>query len=86
MAEAVVQAGLPDTSVASFLTALTAQNETALLLVPGATPQVLKAGEGALKETYSTAFRGVWVSAVGFVALAALGTSADSSLTYLISE
>lgn len=60
-----------------FITALTSDNDTALALVPGATPQIIGAGASALSDTYSTAFRNVWVSAVGFVALAAIGMSTD---------
>lgn len=69
-----MSAGLPETSVADFITALTSDNETALGLVPGATSRIIGAGAGALKDTYATAFRNVWVSAVGFVGLAAIGT------------
>lgn len=72
-------AGLPETSVTGFISALTSENQTALALVPGATPQIIDAGVGALSDTYSTAFRNVWLSAVGFVALAAIGTLAKNS-------
>lgn len=67
-------AGLPETSVADFITALTSHNETALALVPGASSHIVGAGARALKDTYATAFRNVWLSAVGFVGLAAIGT------------
>lgn len=82
IAEAVVSAGLPETSVSSFITALTSENETALALVPGTNAQIIGAGVGAFSDTYSTAFRNVWVSAVGFVALAAIGTLLATSPSF----
>lgn len=79
VAEAVVGAGLPESSVEQFVTALAAQNDTALALVPGVTPQIMGVGAEALLDTYATGFRNIWASAVGFVALAAIGMFATSS-------
>lgn len=84
IAEAVLGAGLPESSVTDFISALTAENDTALALVPGVTTQIIDVGVGALSDTYSSAFRNVWVSAVGFVALAAIGTFWRSRLQQLI--
>lgn len=69
---AVVSAGLPRGSVASFIAALKAENETALEAVPGITAEIIEIGETALKETYLGAFHHVWIAASTFVGVAAL--------------
>lgn len=70
--------GLPTSSVPEFITDLTAQNSTALLSVPGVSPEIIGAGARALLDTYAASFHNVWVTAVGFVALAAIGKSPPS--------
>jgi hypothetical protein len=54
---------------------LTLQNRTGLATIPGVTPEIIGAGADALLDTYTSGFRNVWVSAVGFVGLAAIGKS-----------
>ncbi|KAI0128994.1 major facilitator superfamily domain-containing protein [Xylariales sp. AK1849] len=72
IAHAATAAGLPAESVPDFITDLAAQNTTALLTVPGVTPDIIQAGAGALLGTYASGFHNVWVSAVAFVSLAAI--------------
>jgi hypothetical protein len=67
--------GLPASSIPEFITDLVAQNSTALLLVPGISPEIIGAGAGALLDTYAASFKNVWITAVTFVALAAIGKS-----------
>lgn len=72
IASAATAAGLPADSVPSFIQNLTGQNETGLALVPGVTPDIIGAGAGALLDTYASGFRYVWLSAMAFVAVAAV--------------
>ncbi|KAK3298781.1 major facilitator superfamily domain-containing protein [Chaetomium fimeti] len=70
--DAAVSAGLPVEEVPRFVAALVARNETTLLGIPGATPEIIGSGTTALLETYVVAFRYVWISAGCFVAVAAI--------------
>lgn len=63
---AVINAGLPVDSVASFLQALTTGSEQALAAVKGLTPQILAAGTAAYKHASSDAFRTVFLSSIAF--------------------
>ncbi|EHK97725.1 putative Uncharacterized MFS-type transporter/MT1926 [Glarea lozoyensis 74030] len=60
---AAAKAGLPPTSIPAFVTNLLGQNTTGLGAVPGVSPTIIGAGAG---------FRNVWVSAIGFIVLAAI--------------
>lgn len=73
IAEAAAKAGLPAESIPDFVMNLASQNQAALAQVPGVTPPIIGAGVGALMDTYAEGFRNVWVSAVAFVAIAAVG-------------
>lgn len=73
MASAALKAGLPATSVEQFVGYLAAQNETALAVVPGVTPEIIGAGADALLNTYAVAFRYVWITAIPFTVLATIG-------------
>jgi hypothetical protein len=64
--------------VPDFITELVAQNTTALLTVPGVSPAIIGAGAGALLDTYASSFRNVWLTAIAFVSLAAVGKSSVS--------
>jgi hypothetical protein len=72
---AAAKAGLPPTSIPAFVTNLLGQNTTGLGAVPGVSPTIIGAGANALLDTYTTGFRNVWVSAIGFIVLAAIGLS-----------
>lgn len=67
--------GLPTSFIPYLITDLIAQNTTALLTVPGVSPDIIGAGAAALLDTYAASFKNVWVTAIAFVALAAIGKS-----------
>ncbi|KAG9246622.1 major facilitator superfamily domain-containing protein [Calycina marina] len=69
---AAVGAGLPLGSVSQFVTGIIGQNSTELVAVPGITPGIIGAGADALLNTYSKAFRNVWITALPFVVVAAI--------------
>ncbi|KAH8594915.1 major facilitator superfamily domain-containing protein [Bisporella sp. PMI_857] len=71
IAEAVLPLGLPQSSLPSLIGALASNNQSALLLVPDITPQIIGAGAGGLFEAYSIGFRFVWISAGCFTVIAA---------------
>lgn len=73
IAGAVLPLGLPETSLGDLITALANQDTAALLAVPGISPDIISAAVGALKSTYSVAFRWVWVAAGSFTVVAAIG-------------
>jgi hypothetical protein len=79
---ATLEAGLPPTSIPEFVTNLLGQNTTALVAVPGVDPSIIGAGAGALLDAYSIAFRNVWVSAIGFIVLAAICKLSCPSLNF----
>lgn len=80
IAEAVIEAGLPPQSVNQFVGDLLAQNTTALFQINGTTPQIIGAGAGALLDTYALGFRNVWLAALAFIVLAAIGMIITSSV------
>lgn len=47
--------------------------------VPGANETIIGAGTAAMMDTYVQAFRYVWLSAIPFLAIAALGKMSSSS-------
>ena len=73
IAAAVLPLGLPETSLGDLITALADQDNAALAGVPGISNEIIGAAVGALKSTYSVAFRWVWVSAGSFTIVAAVG-------------
>ncbi|KAH6652979.1 major facilitator superfamily domain-containing protein [Truncatella angustata] len=74
IASAAISDGLSSEYVEDFVTVLSAQskNQTALLAIPGVTPQIVEAGTQALLDTYVQAFRHVYIAAACFVAVAAI--------------
>jgi hypothetical protein len=70
---AAAKAGLPSASIPAFVTNLLGQNTTGLGAVTGISPSIIGAGADALLDTYATGFRNVWVSAIGFIVIAAVG-------------
>lgn len=71
---AVVGAGLPAQSVASFLLALTSGSADALGAVQGLTPAILAAGQAAYRHAAADAFRTVFLSSIAFSVLAVVLT------------
>lgn len=71
--KAITEAGLPATSIDQFLTDILTGNVTGLFSIPGATPAIIAAGADARLDTFVTGFRNVWVSALCFIVLAAIG-------------
>lgn len=82
IAGATIPLGLPPSSVGPFIGALTAHDDAALVKIPGVTPPIIGAGSEALLETFSKAFRHVWIAAACFVALAAISEFSSSILGF----
>lgn len=73
IADATVPLGLPENSLGAFISALTANNATALAGIPGVTETIIAAGGRAVEDTYVIAFRYVWVTAGAFSFCALIG-------------
>jgi hypothetical protein len=63
---AVAKAGLPITQIPAFITALIAQNMTAVGQVKGLTPSILLVAEQAVKESYVQGFRMIYLVSIAF--------------------
>jgi hypothetical protein len=63
---ALIQAGLPADSVASFLSALSIGTPAAFTAVNGITPNILAVGAAAYKHASSDAYRTVFLSSIAF--------------------
>ncbi|KAK0609584.1 hypothetical protein B0T17DRAFT_621628 [Bombardia bombarda] len=73
IAAAVIPLGLPFQSAGPFIGALAGHADGAVLFhIPGVTPQIVGAGVAALKDTFMTGFKHVWITAAAFSAFAAL--------------
>lgn len=72
IAKAVIPKGLSPDALPAFIGALNAHNETALVAIPGVTPEIIGAGANALLDTYALGFRYVWIAASCFVAIACI--------------
>ncbi|KAK3328580.1 major facilitator superfamily domain-containing protein [Cercophora scortea] len=72
IAAAAMPLGLPPSSLGPLIGALTSHDEAALFQIPGVTPQIVGAGVDALKNTFMSAFKNVWIAASAFVAAAAI--------------
>jgi hypothetical protein len=66
---ALTEAGLPSSSVTSFLTALTTGTQQALQAVPGITNQIIAVGTRAYQEANADAYRTVYLSTIAFSGL-----------------
>ncbi|ETS74385.1 hypothetical protein PFICI_14251 [Pestalotiopsis fici W106-1] len=64
IASAVLPLNLPEQSLPGFMSALLNNDQAALQLISGVTPQILEAGENAVKQTYLNSFRNVWLFTV----------------------
>lgn len=77
VASAALAAGLPSSSVKQFVTYITSHDNTGISIIPGVNDKIVAAGTKALLETYVQAFRYVWLSAIPFLAVAAIGECAS---------
>lgn len=75
IAAATLPLGLPETSLGPLIGALIAHNATALAEIPGADPDIIEAGNEALLDAFTIAFRNVWIAAGAFALLAIIGES-----------
>lgn len=64
MPPALINAGLPTSSVAEFITAFTTGDTTALAGIQGVTNAIIAAGSAAYKEASSNAYRTVFLSTI----------------------
>ena len=71
---ALVKAGLPLAEVPALIGALLAQNTTAVGEIPGLTPSILLAGEGALQDSYVEGFKRVYLVSIAFGGAAVLAS------------
>ncbi|OAL40510.1 hypothetical protein AYO20_00246 [Fonsecaea nubica] len=72
--EAVLQAGLPQTSLPQLFAAVEAQSPTALAAVPGMTPRIQAVLTSTIADAYSTAFAYVYYAAVAVGATAIIAS------------
>jgi hypothetical protein len=71
---AVINAGLPASSVADFLIALTSGSAATLNQIHGITPQIIAAGTRAYQEASADAYSTVYLSTIAFSAIAVVLT------------
>lgn len=71
---AVIDAGLPSSSVADFITALSSGSAKVLAAVPGITDQIIVAGTKAYKQANADAYKTVYLSTLAFTGLAIILT------------
>lgn len=57
IASAVLPLGLPTESLGPFIQALSDQNDAALAIIEGVTPQIIQAGAHGLQQAYITSLR-----------------------------
>lgn len=72
IAKSVMPLGLPPQSIGPLIGALVGHHEEMIPKIEGVTPQIIGAAVQALKETFASGFRRVWIAAACFVALAAV--------------
>jgi hypothetical protein len=70
VAGAALKAGLPPSSTAAFIGALTSNDQTALSKIPGVSQGIIAAGVAALKQAYADSLRVVFIIAAPFGLLA----------------
>jgi hypothetical protein len=71
---ALINAGLPASSVAGFLQAITAGTSDAFNAVPGASSSIIAVGLSAYKQANADAYRTVYLSTIAFSAVAVILT------------
>lgn len=70
---ALAKAGLPASSIPSFVQALAGGQTDALSSIPGVTPAIIAAGVAALKQALADSIRVVYIIAAPFGVLACIG-------------
>ena len=85
VSSAVVENGLPMSSVAAFIKALTV-GPAALASVPGITPRIIAAGSRAYKEANSDSFRTVFLTTIAFSSVALIATLFFPNFDALMSD
>lgn len=84
---ALVDAGLPPSSVGDFLTALTSGVTGAMQAVPGITDKIIAVGVAAYKQANADAYRTVYLSTLAFSGVAiCLTYFAPNTNTYMTSQ
>ncbi|CAF3619711.1 unnamed protein product [Fusarium graminearum] len=73
IAGAVLPLGFPNKELPQLISAFVSNNETAIKLIDGISPEIIEAGHEGLLEAYRVGFRGVWVTtaSISFVAIIA---------------
>ncbi|KAE9363866.1 MFS general substrate transporter [Stipitochalara longipes BDJ] len=74
IAKAVIPLGLAPVNIEAFITALANNDESALMTIPGVTPQIIGAGVQALKTAFAGSFREVWITAAALAAVATIAS------------
>ncbi|KAF2168747.1 hypothetical protein M409DRAFT_52771 [Zasmidium cellare ATCC 36951] len=86
VAPALVQAGLPVTSVESFLTAVQSMSQAAIERVPGVSPTIVQVGIASLTQAYAQAFKITWLATISFggcsIIAACLSRDIDDKLSH----
>ena len=78
IAEATLPLGLPPTSLPALIPALLADDQDALMNIPGITSEILSSAGIGLVDAYYTAFRNVWIAAACFVVPGIIGETCIS--------
>lgn len=74
IAKSALAAGLPASSIADFIQALSEDDTVALSKVPGVTPTVISRGISALQQAYADSIRVVFIIAVPFGVIACIAS------------
>lgn len=80
MSAAALDAGLPKSSLANLLEAITAGTQTAMEAVPGITDKIILAATDATKTAYSQAFSTVFLASIAFGGLAIIASLVSVSM------
>ncbi|KAH7394196.1 putative siderophore iron transporter [Phaeosphaeria sp. MPI-PUGE-AT-0046c] len=70
---AVLEAGLPSTSVDQFMTAFTAKDQEVLAQITGITPEIITVAAAALKQAFADSIRVVYFITIPFGIVACIG-------------
>lgn len=77
---ALVQAGLPPSSIGPFVLAAETGSVAALQKVPGVTSNIIQVGIGSLTTAYAGAFRITWLATIAFGGLAVIAAIASRDI------
>lgn len=83
---ALIQAGLPASSVEAFLTAASTGMASALEKVPGVNAKIIQAGVVALTDAYAHAFKITWLATISFGGLAVIAACASRDIDSKLSH